>query len=190
LGYACRIRDILWQLPPTSTLPFVCNEIWEYLDDICSVFLYYVVYRAALKYYFSINICIAYSLGVRVGVWVCLGVWVCVALLWQSVHINMSVLFTCRLLLWPMPTTTTTTTLPSSSSFLFLSGCDLCACICYYPLPLSFTYTHSHTHTLLYLRDVRNHRCIDHRCFFNTIYNIFWIPRIFLKSCIILYLYY
>lgn len=68
---------------------------------------------------------------------------VCAALLWQSVHINMSVLFAWRLLLWPMPTTTASPSPSPSSSFFFLSGCDLCAYICYNiaaPSP-------SHTHT-------------------------------------------
>lgn len=72
---------------------------------------------------------------------------VCAALLWQSVHINMSVLFACRLLLWPMPTTTASPSPSPSSSFFLLSGCDLCAYICYNIAAPSPSHTHTHTHT-------------------------------------------
>lgn len=59
----------------------------------------------------------------------------------------MSVLFACRLLLWPMPTTTASPSPSPSSSFFFLSGCDLCAYICYNIAAPSPSHTHTHTHS-------------------------------------------
>lgn len=80
----------------------------------------------------------------------CVHVCVCAALLWQSVHINMSVLFTCRLLLWPTTTTTASPSPSPSSSFFLLSGCDLCAYICYNnAVPISITHTLTTIHLAL-----------------------------------------
>lgn len=122
------MRDLPWHRP---TERFACAMKFERT-------LHFSLFRfsaAPLKYYFSINICIDAA--------VC----VCAALLWQSVHINMSVLFACRLLLWPMPTTTASPSPSPSSSFFFLSGCDLCAYICYNIAAPSPSHTHTHTHS-------------------------------------------
>lgn len=135
--FTWRMRDISWQRP------LVCNEISR---SPCQRFPFQ-------KYYFTINV-------VWVVEWLCLCV--CVALLWQSMHINMSVLFTCLLLL-----------LPSPSEFSYLSSIYARAYAAWTHLlllpsllspPTPLTQTHEHSHPHIYTRTASTLHAVSNFC--------------------------
>jgi len=117
--FTWRMRDISWQ----------CAR------------LYAMKFREALaSVFFFRNIILQSMCGCACDC-ACARICVCVALLWQSMHINMSVLFTWLLVLLPPPT--------ESSYLSSIYARAYAAWPCHAPLPLPLPplpHTHTHTH--------------------------------------------